>query len=83
MEEDSTDVDKDIFKVKVSKYVTRCNRLRANLEESYTLVLGKCTDINRIKLEGLPEWETTYDNYDVIKLLKMIKSLAHQATNQK
>ena len=36
-----------------------------------------------MKLEGLPEWEATYDISDGIKLLKMIKSLAHQATDQK
>ena len=30
-----------------------------------------------MELEGLPEWEATDDIYDVIKLLKMIKSLIH------
>ena len=31
MGEDATDLDKDIFKVEVSEYVKRRNRLRANL----------------------------------------------------
>ena len=36
-----------------------------------------------MKLKGLPYWESAVDTYDVIKLLKMIKSLSHQATDQK
>ena len=34
-------------------------------------------------IEGLPEWEATNDIFDVIKLLKLINILAHQATDQK
>ena len=40
MGEDVTDVDKDILNVEVSEYVNRRNRLQANLEKSYTLILG-------------------------------------------
>ena len=63
--------------MEVSKYVKRRNSLRANPEKSYTLILGQCTKLTHMKLEGLPEWEATDNIYDGIKLLKMIKSLAH------
>ena len=36
-----------------------------------------------MKLEGLPNWEATNDISDAIKLLKMIKSLSHQAMEHK
>ena len=68
--------------MEVYKYVKRRNRLQANLEKSYALILGQCTELTHMKLEGLPEWESTYDISDGIKLLKMIESLAHQATDQ-
>ena len=66
----------------VSKYVKLRNRLQDNLEKRYTLILGQCTELNRMNLEGLPEWEATYDTSDGIKLLKIIQSLAHQETDQ-
>ena len=75
-------MENDIFKVEVSEYVKRCNRLQANLEESYTLILGQCNELTRMQLEGVTEWEATYDIYDVIRLLKMIKSLENQSTDQ-
>ena len=54
MGENATDVDKDIFNVEISEYVKRPNRLRANLENSYTLILVRCTEITHMHLEGLP-----------------------------
>ena len=83
MGEDATDVDKDIFKVEVSEYVKIRNRLQANIQKSYTLIIGQCTELTRMQLEGFPEWEATDDIYNVIKLIKIIKSLAHQTIDQK
>ena len=36
-----------------------------------------------MQIGGLPDWEATDDSSDTIKLLNMIKSLTHQATDQK
>ena len=36
----ATDVDKEIFIFDVSDYVNHQNRLRANLESDFTLILG-------------------------------------------
>ena len=80
MVEDDTDMDREIFKVEVSENVKRCNRLQDNLEKTYTLILGQCNKITHMQLEGLPELEATDDVSDVIKLLKMIKSLKQQIT---
>ena len=40
MVEDAIYMDKDIFKVEVSEYVKQNNRLQANLDKSYRLILG-------------------------------------------
>ena len=83
MGKDATDVDNDVFKVEVSEYVKHSDRLRANLDKRYTLILGQCNELTCMHIEGLPEWGATYDISYVIKLLKIIKSLSHQATDQK
>ena len=76
MGEDATDVDKDIFKVEVSEYVKIRNRLQDNIQKSYTLIIGQCTELTRMQLEGIPDWGATDDISDVTKLL-------HQAIDQK
>ena len=79
----ATDVDKENFKVDVSKYVKRRNRLRANPESAFTFILGQCTKLTRMQLEGLPTWEAVDDSSDMIKLINMVQGLSHQTTNQK
>ena len=78
----ATDFEKEIFKVDVSEYVNKYNSLIENLELVFTLILGQCTKITRIHLEGLPTWEAMGDRSDVIKLLKMVKSISHQIMSQ-
>ena len=55
----------------------RQNRLRENLESAFTLIFRKFTNINCIKLEGLPNREAVDDSSNVINILKMVKSLLH------
>ena len=83
METNATDVDKEIFKFDVSDYVNHQNRLRANLESDFTLILGHCTELTQMQLEGLPTWEAMDDSSDIIIMIKMINSLSHQTTDQK
>ena len=83
MGEDATDTEKEVFKVEVYEYVKFRNILKANLEKSYKLILGQCTDLTYMQLEGLQDWEATNDTSNVIKLLKTIRSLTNQDTYQK
>ena len=55
MGEDVTEVDKEIFKVEVFKYVKIGNRLRNNIEKIYTLILGQFTELTCMQIEGLPK----------------------------
>ena len=47
------------------------------------LILGQCTELTHMQLEGLPNWEAVYDISNATKLFKMVKSLTHQTTDQK
>ena len=51
---DATDVENEIFKVGVLGYVKQRNRLRANLEWAFTLILGQCTELTWMQMEGIP-----------------------------
>ena len=79
---DASDMEKGIFKVDVSEYVKRCNRLRANLESAFTLILGQCNDITPVQLEGLLNWEAMDHASEVIHILNMVKSISHQNRSQ-
>ena len=69
--------------MEVLKYVKHRKRLKDNLEKSYTLMIGKSTELNCMQLKGLQDWEATNDISDGIKILKTIKSLLHQALEYK
>ena len=62
---------KEVFKVDVSDYVKRRNRLRDNPEKSYTLILVHFTELTCMQLKVIPDWEATYEVSDAIKLLKL------------
>ena len=81
METNATDVDKEIFKFDVYDYVNHQNRLRANLESDFTLILCQCTGLTQMKIEGLPTWEAMDDSSDIIRMIKMMNSLSHQNTD--
>ena len=40
------------------------------------------SEITRMQMEVIPTWEAVYDSSDVIKLLKMVKSLSYQRASQ-
>ena len=81
LETNATDVDKEIFKFDVYDYVNHQNRLRANLESDFTLILCQCTGLTQMKIEGLPTWEAMDDSSDIIRMIKMMNSLSHQNTD--
>ena len=51
--------------------------LRANLESAFTLILSLCTKLNRINMERLLTCRAVDDSYDVIRPIKIIKSLSY------
>ena len=64
-----------------AEYGTRAKRvekLRINLSTAYGLVLGQCTDYLRSRLKGQERWEQTSNEWDLLELIKSIKSLLHK-----
>ena len=47
---DSTYFYREIFKINVSEYAKRRNRLRENLDLAFTLIIGQCTKLTRMQL---------------------------------
>ena len=56
----------------------RVEKLCIKLSTEYCLVLGQCTYYLLSRLEGQDKWETTSNERDLLRLLKIVKSLLHK-----
>ena len=56
----------------------RVEKLCINLSTAYGLVLGQCTNYLKSRLEGQEKWETTSNKWELLELLKIVKSLSHK-----
>jgi hypothetical protein len=65
--------EKHIWEQRIDKYVKRENRLVANCETVYSLMMGQCTDYMRASLEATKGCSAMKDSFDTIKLIKAIK----------
>ena len=63
------------------EYGTRAKRVEKmwiNLSTVYGLVLGQCTDYLQSRLKGQERWEQTPNEWDLLELIKSIKSFSHK-----
>jgi hypothetical protein len=74
---------KRIWERRVEEYVKRENKLAANCETVFSLILGQCSEYMRAKLEGLDSYEKMKVGFDMIALIKAIKGLTYQFGGQK
>ena len=56
----------------------RVDKLRINLSTAYGLVPGQCAKYLRSRTEEKDKWETTSNEWDLLKLLKIVKYLSHK-----
>jgi hypothetical protein len=75
---DAGATDKRIWERRVDEYVKRKNKIAANCETVFSLILGQCSEYMRAKREGLGSYETTKYSFDMIALIKAIKGLTYQ-----
>ena len=61
----------------------RRSTLDENVQKSYSLVLGKCTDLLKIKLKQSNEWNTASTTYDVLILIRIIRTITFKFDEQK
>jgi hypothetical protein len=74
---------KRIWERRVDEYAKRENKLAANCDTVFSLILGQCSEYMRAKLEGLDSYEKMKGGFDTIALIKAIKGLTYQFDGQK
>jgi hypothetical protein len=69
--------EKHIWEKRVDEYVKRDIRLEESCEK-LSLIIGQCTRYMKSKLEILVDYDSFDDTFDVVPLIKAIKSLTYQ-----
>ena len=69
----SDDVDNDIYREEIKLYVTRTTNLRRNMDKSFGLVWGQCSNQLQAIIKGLTNYDEMYDRLDVLWLVKELK----------
>jgi hypothetical protein len=65
-----------IFKGELNTYVKRKAILSQNIQKTYALVIGQCTDLLQSKLKQQNQWHQISAEQDAIALLSLIKTIA-------
>ena len=72
--EDSADqIERDIQRERIKKFVSRDYVLRSNMEKLYGLLWGQCSSALQATIKGINEYEDTSDDFVPIWLLIEIK----------
>ena len=59
-------------------WANRVEKLCINLSTEYGQVIGQCTNYLGSRIKVQVQWETTYNEQDLLNLLKSVKSLLHK-----
>ena len=77
-EEETSRLKMAIFEKTVAAYVTRCEILKSNLQATYAVIWGQCSEAMKAKLQGLEKYETARNECDCAWLLTQIKAIRHK-----
>jgi hypothetical protein len=73
-----------IFKEQIHQYIRREAILQENMQRTYSVVLGQCTELLRAKLKQSSDWWAQVSSaFDVLGLTKLIKSIVFKFDDQK
>ena len=72
-----------VFKMEVDSYVKRKSMLEENIQQAYSLVLGKCIGLLKRKLKKSMGWSEAPIKFDVINLINIIESILLKFEDQK
>ena len=61
----------------------RRSTLDENVQKSHSLVMGQCTDLLKSKLKQSNEWNAAYTTYDVLILIRIIRTITFKIDEQK
>jgi capsular polysaccharide biosynthesis protein len=72
-----------IFKGQHEAFVKRTATLEDNIQKTYSLVIGQCTDLLQSKLKQQAQWNTISLEQDAIALVSLIKTITFKFEDQK
>ena len=75
--------DQIIFKSEVESYAKCKSMLHENMQKAYSLILGQCTEMLKVKLKHAVTWELTSMAMDVLSLMSLIKAIIFKFKDQK
>ena len=78
-----TYMEEEISHHEINIYIKRKVALDANIQKSYSLVLGQCTDLMKNKLKMNVNWACIRDTQDVLALLDEIRNVTFKFEDQK
>ena len=76
-------MEAEVFKHEINSFVKRKATLADNVQKSYSLVYGQCTELLKNKLRSTTKWRKIKNAQDVIALLKEIKNITFKFEDQK
>ena len=82
-EDNYTALIKMILNRKIDIYVKRDGILDENLQKSYSLIHGQCTELLKSKLKTSANWETVSSQYNMLGLIEAIKTIIYKFEDQK
>ena len=72
-----------IFDKEIDIYMKRRSTLDENVQKSYSLVLGQCTDQLKSKLKQSNKWNAASTTYDVLILISIVRTITFKFDEQK
>ena len=76
-------LDSRIFDKEIDIYMKRRSTLEENVQKCYSLVLSQCTDLLKSKLKQSHEWHAASTTYDVLILIRTIRTITPKFDDQK
>ena len=77
------EVERMILTKKVDAYVKRDSILDENIQKAYSLMLGQCTELLKIKLKTTTDWMTVSTEFYLLGLIKTIRSVIFKFEDQR
>jgi hypothetical protein len=72
-----------IFKGEIDSYIKRKSLLDDNIQKTFSLVIGQCTDLIQSKLKQQAVWTTISQDQDAIALIGLIKTITFRFEDHK
>ena len=72
-----------IFKGEIDQLIKRRAILSDNIQKSYSLIIGQCTELLQSKLKQQTDWEAVSTAQDAIRLIALVRTITFRFEDQK